>query len=236
MKTPNSMVPIPQSGPRTVAGHPVKGKILPSPIGTGQKHPSAVGGTEPLGVTVRYSGRVPYTQPPRPLNHAELVHRPGERELTRRALAALGCEVRDGVTGVWIFADEVFLVSEVTPEQWAFEEWLSGRIGDEPDGPYKEFVDQLAVQPQRYPHLGIGFETLSAWEDTVERIRTLPATDPALAQRLEVASVFRPGDPGSFGDDFVQAFVRTDIFSVGLLTLGQTLELQHYYANDPQTA
>ena len=156
--------------------------------------------------------------------------------MTRRALAALGCQVRDGVTGVWIFADEVFLVSEVTPEQWAFEEWLGERIADEPQGPYKEFVDQLAVQPQRYHHLGIGFGTLTAWEETVERIRTLPTTDPALAQRLEVAAVFRPGDPGAFGDDFVQAFVRTDIFSVGLLTLGQTIELQHYYANDPGTA
>jgi hypothetical protein len=153
--------------------------------------------------------------------------------LTRRALAALGCEVRDGVTGVWIFADEVFLVSEVTPEQWAFEEWLRERIGDEPHGPYKEFVDQLAVQPQRYHHVGIGFETLAAWEDTVERIRTLPTSDPALSERLEVAAVFRPGDPGAYGDDFVQAFVRTDIFSVGLLTLGQTIELQHYYANEP---
>jgi hypothetical protein len=179
---------------------------------------------------------VPYTQPARPLNHAELVHRPGERELTRRALEAIGCEVRDGVTGVWIFGDEVFLVSEVTPEQWAFEEWLSGQISDEPDGPYKEFVDQLAIQPQRYHHVGIGFETLTAWEDTVERIRTLPATDPALADRLDVAAVFRPGDPGAYGDDFVQAFVRTDIFSVGLLTLGQTIELQHYYANDPGAA
>jgi hypothetical protein len=126
----------------------------------------------------------------------------------------------------------VFLVSEVTPEQWAFEQWLQGRIGDEPAGPYREFVDQLAVQPQRYHHVGIGFQTLAAWENTVERIRSLPATDPALAERLEVAAVFRPGDPGSFGDDFVQAFVRTDIFSVGLLTLGQTIELQHYYANE----
>jgi hypothetical protein len=168
---------------------------------------------------------VPYTQPPRPLNHAELVHRPGERDLTRRALEAMGCAVRDGVTGVWIFADEVFLVSEVTPEQWAFEEWLRGRIGDQPEGPYKEFVDQLAVEPQRYHHLGIGFETLGAWEDTI---------DPVLAERLGVAAVFRPGNPGSFGDDFVQAFVRTDVFSVGLLTLGQTIELQHYYANDPK--
>jgi hypothetical protein len=81
--------------------------------------------------------------------------------------------------------------------------------------------------------VGIGFETLAAWEDTVERIRTLPTSDPALSERLEVAAVFRPGDPGAYGDDFVQAFVRTDIFSVGLLTLGQTIELQHYYANEP---
>jgi len=226
-------VPIPPIWTAVRRRTPLVGQILPSQIRRGQTHRSAAGGHEPAELSFQYPGRVPYTQPPRPLNHAELVHRPGERELTRRALAALGCEVRDGVTGVWIFADEVFLVSEVTPEQWAFEEWLRGRIGDEPDGPYKEFVDQLAVQPQRYHHLGIGFESLTAWEDTVERIRTLPATDPALAQRLEVAAVFRPGDPGAFGDDFVQAFVRTDIFSVGLLTLGQTIELQHYYANDP---
>lgn len=176
---------------------------------------------------------MPYTQPARPLNHAELVHRPGERELTRRALEAMGCAVRDGITGVWIFADEVFLVSEVTPEQWAFEEWLRERIGGESDGTYQKFIDQLSVEPQRYHHLGIGFETLAAWESTVARIQNLPDTDPALAERLNVAAVFRPGDTGSFGDDFVQAFVRTDIFSVGLLTLGQTIELQHYYANGP---
>jgi hypothetical protein len=177
-----------------------------------------------------------YTQPPRPLNHAELVHRPGERDLARRALTALGCRVRDGVTGVWLFADEVFLVSEVTPEQWAFEEWLAARLPEEPGTPYGAFVSELRTRPQRYHHLGVGFETLRAWENVVETIGALPDTDPALAQRLEVAAVFRPGDPGAFGDDFVQAFVRTDIFSVGLLTLGQTIELQHYFANDPGVA
>ena len=173
-----------------------------------------------------------YTQPARSLNHAELVHRPGERELTRRALVAMGCQVRDGVSGIWIFADEVLLVSEVTPEQWAFEEWLGAQLETETAGPYEAFRDQLRIQPQRYHHLGIGLETLAAWEGTVQRIQDLPETDPELAERLEVAAVFRPGDPGAFGDDFVQAFVRTDVFSVGLLTLGQTIELQHYYAND----
>jgi hypothetical protein len=177
-----------------------------------------------------------YTQPARALNHAELVHRPGERELARRALEALGCRVRDGVTGVWIFADEVFLVSEVTPEQWAFEEWLEARLPKDPETVYGAFADELRTRPQRYHHLGVGFETLAAWEGAVERIRALPATDPELAKRLEVATVFLPGDPGAYGDDFVQAFVRTNIFSVGLLTLGQTIELQHYYANDPGTA
>lgn len=177
-----------------------------------------------------------YTQPARALNHAEIVHRPGERELVRRAFTALGCQVRDGASGVWLFADEVFLVSEVTPEQWAFEEWLAARLaegGGDGGQAYDAFVDQLAVQPQRYHHLGIGFETLAAWEQAVERVHQLPSTDPELAGRLSMAAVFRPGDPGAYGDDFVQAFVRTDIFSVGLLTLGQTIELQHYYANDP---
>jgi hypothetical protein len=178
-----------------------------------------------------------YTQPARALNHAELVHRPGERELARRALSAMGCTVRDGTTGIWIFADEVFLLSEVTPEQWAFEERLAAQLErDREDPVQRAFLGRLSVEPQRYHHLGIGFETLADWQVAVEGIQGLSATDAELAGRLEVAAVFRPGDPGAYGDDFVQAFVRTDIFSVGLLALGQTIELQHYFENDPTRA
>jgi hypothetical protein len=178
-----------------------------------------------------------YTQPARALNHAELVHRPGERELARRALTAMGCTVRDGTTGIWIFADEVFLLSEVTPEQWAFEEQFAAHLDRQREDPVQQaFLNRLSAEPQRYHHLGIGFASLADWQLAVERIEQLPSTDTDLAGRIEVASVFRPGDPGAYGDDFVQAFVRTDIFSVGLLALGQTIELQHYFENDPLKA
>jgi hypothetical protein len=148
----------------------------------------------------------------------------------------MGCSVRDGTSGIWIFADEVFLLSEVTPEQWAFEEQFAAQLERDREDPVQQaYLSRLSAEPQRYHHLGIGFETLRDWELAVERIEKLPATDSELAGRVEVAAIFRPGDPGAYGDDFVQAFVRTDIFSVGLLTLGQAIELQHYFANEPRT-
>jgi len=173
-----------------------------------------------------------YTQPARPLNHAEIVYRPGERLLARRAFEAMGCKVSDSGS-VWISADEVFLLSEVTEEQWEFEQWLAEQLAATSDATRSPFIADMGVRPQRYSHLGIGRETLAEWEAAVERIQHLPETDEELAGRLHVAAVFRPGDAGSYGDDLVQAFVRTDIFSIGALALGQTIELQHYYDNDP---
>ena len=38
------------------------------------------------------------------------------------------------------------------------------------------------------------------------------------------------------GRTLYQAFLRTDILSTGLLTLGQAIELQHYRENDPAYA
>ncbi len=48
----------------------------------------------------------------------------------------------------------------------------------------------------------------------------------ALAGRVSVSGVFRPGDPGSYTDTMAQAFVRTDVIASGLLTFGQHIELQ----------
>jgi hypothetical protein len=50
--------------------------------------------------------------------------------------------------------------------------------------------------------------------------------NPELAGRVSVSGVFRPGDPGSYTDTMVQAFVRTDVIASGLLTFGQHVELQ----------
>jgi hypothetical protein len=161
------------------------------------------------------------------LNHAEMVFGPGEEALCRRALDAIGCEVgKDLALDHWLVVDGgAFLISEVTTEQWSFEQWLGPLVKEQGGTQYEEYLNRLGVGPQRYTHLGIGLTSLEIWEQRVARIQDLPNTDPELGERMKVASVFRPGDPGSYG--LFQAFIRTDVFAAGLLTLGQTVELQY---------
>jgi hypothetical protein len=43
---------------------------------------------------------------------------------------------------------------------------------------------------------------------------------------VQVTGVYRPGDPGSVDPRVIQAFLRTDVVSTGLLLAGQQIELQ----------
>ena len=182
-------------------------------------------------------------------NHVELVHRPAEAHLAHKLLSLLGCEPQvspNTFAGVrWTFSkDQVLWASEVTEEQWAFELWLQGELvrGDNPQR--QAFVDRLKVQPQRYAHFGLGTTSLTDWQRLVERVREAAANDPDLAGRISLPLVSRPQDPGSvahesggkMGATLYQAFLRTDIISTGLLTLGQAIEIQHYRENDPTYA
>jgi hypothetical protein len=171
----------------------------------------------------------------RMLNHLEMVYRPGERELAKAVFELLGCECRDSggpflsvrvdpPTGDYL--DNAMYASEVTPEQWAFEQTLQGSLESDAGQAY---LDLLARAPQRAFHFGIGFSGLEQWEAAVARIADAGDNHPDLKGRIGVRAVFRPGDPGSFGDTFVQAFVHTDVVAAGLLSLGQHVELQHYY-------
>lgn len=168
--------------------------------------------------------------PPGLNNHVELVYRPGERKLTQRLFELLGREVVDNGSA-WLRVDGLKLfASEVTPEQWAFEQRLGEMLKSAASDPaVATYLAALKRAPQHYCHFGIGVATMAEWEMLVERVRTASKDDPELRGRVEVASVFRPGDPGSYGDSFVQAFIRTDVFSSGLLSMGQTFELQHYF-------
>jgi hypothetical protein len=166
-------------------------------------------------------------------NHVELVYRPGERALTRQLFELLGRKVVDDASP-WLRVDGTLFASEVTPTQWAFEQELATMLEKRSrDATIEPFVTGFRAAPQHYCHFGIGIETLPEWESLIERVRDAGANHPQLRGRIGIASVFRPGDPGSFGDKLVQAFVRTDVFSAGLLTLGQSFELQHYFENDP---
>ena len=186
---------------------------------------------------------------PGPNNHVEMVHRPGEAHLVRKVLTLLGCEPMTSPTpfaGVrWQFSpDKILWVSEVTPEQWAFELWMQGQLRDSGTAESRAFAEGLKTKPQKFAHFGLGLTSLTEWEATVERLRRAAAEDPELRDRISVPLVSRPEDKGSvaqesggkIGRTLYQAFLRTDVLSSGLLTLGQAIEIQHYRENDPSWA
>lgn len=179
-------------------------------------------------------------------NHVEMVHRPGEAHLAVKLLALLGCEPAVSPTAfagaTWCFSkDQSLWVSEVTPEQWAFELWLQAQLDKHGTGAAQAFVARQAALPQRHSHFGLGLARLEEWEALVARIEDAVAGDADLKGRISLPVRQRPGDPGSVAEEsqgkagrtLYQAFVRTDILSTGLLTLGQAIEIQHYRENDP---
>jgi hypothetical protein len=184
-----------------------------------------------------------------PNNHVEMVHRPGEAHLVRKLLSLLGFEP---VTSPALFAgvtwtstpDKILWVSEVTAEQWAFEQWLQGQLKESGTAESRAYAENLKVQPQKYSHFGLGQTSLAQWESVVARLREAAANDPELKGRISLPLVARPEDKGSVCDDtggkigrtLYQAFLRTDLISTGLLTLGQAIEIQHYRENDPAWA
>jgi hypothetical protein len=165
----------------------------------------------------------------------EFVHRPGERELVLELFALLGFEVHEGMFVIGSIdpatanrVDNILAGSEVRPEQWAFDQALadalrSGALA----GVFAGYQALLERAPQWGMHVGIRFDSLDEWEATVARIADVATCKPALAGRVRLCGVFRPGDPGSVSDVVHQAFLWTDVLACGSLALGQHLELQH---------
>jgi hypothetical protein len=169
------------------------------------------------------------------LNHAELIYRPGERALSGKVFETLGCRVMDN-GGTWViiavnpasddWGNNVLYASEVTPEQWRFEQTLQKQLaGESPlGGAFAAFDQHMRKTPQRTTHFGIRFPTVKMLDETLARIQS--GLGPDLRGRLSVSGVFRPGDPGSLSPTLIQAFVRTDVVAAGFVTLGQHIELQ----------
>ena len=168
------------------------------------------------------------------LNHVELLHRPGERELANRLLALLGCEPVDrgnhwftsfvDPAGPRDFVNNTLYASEVRPEQWAFEQVVMDAAS-----PAREtYLEGLRHAPQYSTHFGIRIDDGDEFEATLERIREAGEHDEHLAGRVALDGVFRPGEPGAIAPNMVQAFVWTDVVAAGLLCLGQHIELQHH--------
>jgi hypothetical protein len=173
------------------------------------------------------------------LNHVEMVYRPSERALVRRLFEALGCKVIEtGGRFLVIHADpqaadprmldNCLYASEVTPEQWRFEEALQRELGSRREllESYQAFAAMTRRTPQHTTHFGIRLSSLARLEEILTSLESLRDEEPLWRRRVEISGVFRPGDAESLSDTLVQAFVRTDVCAAGFISLGQHIELQ----------
>jgi hypothetical protein len=179
------------------------------------------------------------------LNHLELFYAPGERGLARILLECLGFRVLDPQTDpipanlgpaaapfliVYLDPDDddvidnVLYASEAPPEQQRFESALAERFAQDQDlaALHQDLRDAFARNPQAMTHFGVGYPSAREIQTALARLEATPE----LEGRMTLSQVYEPGGPGSLDDRVVQAFVYTDVVSVGLLCAGQQIELQ----------
>jgi hypothetical protein len=179
------------------------------------------------------------------LNHVELVYAPGERALARTLLEGLGFRVLDPQTDpipenlgpaaapfliVYLdpdngdVIDNVLYASEAKEAQWRFERALADRLerDEELARLHRKLRGAYVSMPQAMTHFGVGYPSAEEVEAAIARL----AATPELEGRVTLSDVYAPGGPGSVDDRVVQAFVYTDVVSVGLLCGGQQIELQ----------
>lgn len=179
----------------------------------------------------------------RVLSHIETVYRPGERHLALLLLNSLGLKVIETQGYILGFIDEraetnhlenMISASEITPEHWKFEQTLTDVIQrPEISELSSSYQQALKRQPQNRPHFGMAFSSLSEWEAVVEKVKLTIEEHPELRDRLELASLFKPGDPGSQSDYLQHAFIYTNIIGISCLSLGIVIELQYYLRKYP---
>jgi hypothetical protein len=165
-----------------------------------------------------------------------MVYRPGARERVAKAFEMLGCRaIETGGRYLVIQIDEkapslldnVLYASEVTAEQWSFEQVLADALESRDGlGPAQQtYASRFRREPQRTSHFGIRVGSATELDAILDAIGSMPAAADGLCE-LEITGVFRPGDPGALSDSLIQAFVRTELCAAGLITLGQHIELQ----------
>ena len=179
------------------------------------------------------------------LNHVEFAYAPGDRPLVRHLFEALGFRVLDPQTDplpadlgpaaapyLIVFLDpdsedlfdNVLYASEVSEVQWRFESSLREHLAADAEfaARHAAFRAEYARLPQAMTHIGVAYPNAEEVETAMKRL----AASQELAERLQLSDRFEPGGPGSVDDRVIQAFVHTDLISVGLLSGGQQIELQ----------
>jgi hypothetical protein len=189
-------------------------------------------------------GRMALAPTVRLLNHTEMVYAPGDRNLARDLFRAIGCRVLDpqeeagpddlgAAAGPYLIIfvdpdsmdliDNVLYASEVPPAQWELEQTLRAHVksDDKLREAFEGYNSSFYSYPQGMTHYGLAMN-----EAQLDAALSSIESNPAFKGRLDVTGVFRPGDPGSVDPRVIQAFLRTDIISTGLLSAGQQIELQ----------
>jgi hypothetical protein len=176
------------------------------------------------------------------ITHSECIYAPGEADLVKELLVALGFAVTHVPPSPYILGhvdpdvldlmSNVIYASELTEMQQTFEKTLQATLAstqefrDATDDWEKDFRDD----PQRSVHFGVQYESRDSFQATIDRLRAASGPGKALEGRLLVTGVYFPGDEGSITDTMAQAFVWTDVMASGILTFGQHLELQWHIA------
>jgi len=178
--------------------------------------------------------------PGRLLNHVEILYQRGERELAKQFFAVLGCTVIDtatesgtGSTILYVYPEatcqdrlnNVMYLSEIREPQWQLEQILAARLRD--DIELREAIERYDHKARHEPHgtthFGLRYPSFHDLEGVIDRLQNhLPLE---LTGRVVIDPV-RPGDPRSYTDELIQAFVRTDVVCAGLFPFGQLIELQ----------
>jgi hypothetical protein len=154
----------------------------------------------------------------------------------------------------WNYVDNVMYLSQAGTAKLALEEAITEglHIGQADEDPRATaFRDLRVSSPEALDHVGIRYATFEELERavlaladatapggllegraTVTKYRARAGQDPKIDQLMDTSPIFRDRDDDgtAFTDYGVQVFVRTDLCTTGLFALGQTFELDYYWA------
>jgi hypothetical protein len=155
----------------------------------------------------------------------------------------------DGTTAS--HAENLMFLSPVGKAQLDLEEAIAKglRIGSDDEDPAAALFTQFKYdKPESSAHIGIRYASFESLEDTVmalekaakpggelagrleiTKFKAPPGLDPEVDRRIAASPIFTEDTLPSFAKWWVQIFVRTNLFAHGLLSFGQTIELDYVF-------
>ncbi|MEO8693889.1 MAG: hypothetical protein ABI658_10245 [Acidimicrobiales bacterium] len=148
-------------------------------------------------------------------------------------------------------AENIMFLSPVGQAQLDLEAAIAKglRIGAADEDPAAANFKQFKYdKPESSAHIGIRYASFEALEDTVlalekaakpggelagrleiTKFKARPGLDPEVDRRIASSPIFTGDELPAFAKWWVQIFVRTNLFAHGLLTFGQTIELDYVF-------